>query len=232
MKTAIWALALSLGLAGAVAADDDDALRLISVTGTGDVAAEPDMATIDLGVTRQDRDAAEAMAQAATAASAVLVRVAEAGIEPRDVQTSTVSLSPVWSDYRSSDTPRRITGYVARISVTVRVRALDTLGGVLDAVVQDGVTDLGGIRFGFAEPEPLLNDARRAAVADARAKADLLAEAAGVTLGALHRMSEQGSASPRPMAMEMSVARDAGVPIAPGEMSLRASVSLIYRIAD
>jgi uncharacterized protein YggE len=209
----------------------DDRMRAITVTGQGQVFAEPDMATVRVGVTHQDRDAEEAMVRASRGAAQVLGQLQAMGIEGRDMQTSTVSLSPVWNNRSSSSEPPRITGFVANISVTVRVRDLPMLGMVLDAVVDDGANQLGGIQFGFQDPDPLMEQARREAVADGRAKATVLADAAGVGLGALQSMSEQGGARPQAMMMEMA-ARDASVPIAAGEMSLSASVSMVYEIAD
>lgn len=204
--------------------------RTISVSGMGEAAGVPDMATVQIGVTHEDPVAADAMARAAEGAAAVLERLTGAGLEARDVQTSTVSLNPVWSQNRASDEPVRITGFSATITVTARVRALDTLGAVLDAVVSDGANQIGGIRFGFQDPDPLIEQARRNAVADAAAKATLYAEAAGVTLGTLRSLSEQGGA-PRPEGIAR-MAQDAGVPIAPGEMTLNARVFLVYDIAE
>ena len=117
--------------------------------------------------------------------------------------------------------------------LTVRVRNLGSLGEVLDAVVKDGANRLGGVRFDVLNPEPLLNAARRAAVADARAKAALFADAAGVSLGDLIRLEEQGTGlRPQPM-MEMRMMADSsGIPVAGGEVSLQASLTLVYAIAD
>ena len=208
-----------------------DASRIISVTGTGQVSAEPDMATISIGVTQQDENAATAMALSADAATQVIAELQAAGLSPQDIQTSAVSLNPRWSDTRSSDRQPEITGFVADISVTARVRELANLGPVLDAVVREGANRLGGIQFGFQAPEPLMDAARRAAVEQARAKAMLYADAAGVVLGPLMTLSEQGGGIPRPERMQMA-ASDAGIPISPGEMTLRAQVTMVYQIAE
>lgn len=224
-------LAAAFAVFSHVPVSADDQKRVITVIGQGEVSAEPDMATVTVGVTHQDRDAEEAMLRASRGAAQVLGQLQELGIEGRDMQTSTVSLSPVWSNRNSSTDPARITGFVANISVTMRVRDLPILGMVLDAVVSDGANQLGGIQFGFQDPDPLMEQARRAAVADGRAKATVLADAAGVKLGSLQSLSEQGGARPQPMMMEMA-ARDASVPIAAGELNLNASVSMVYQIAE
>jgi uncharacterized protein YggE len=117
--------------------------------------------------------------------------------------------------------------------VTVRVRALDALGAVLDGVVSDGANTLNGLGFGLAEDRPLMDEARRLAVADAAAKARLYAEAAGVTLGRVRSISEAGGyAPPMPLAMEAGYAKSADVPVAPGELSISASVAIVYEIAE
>lgn len=224
-------LAAAFAVFSHVPVSADDQKRVITVIGQGEVSAEPDMATVTVGVTHQDRDAEEAMLRASRGAAQVLGQLQELGIEGRDMQTSTVSLSPVWSNRNSSTDPARITGFVANISVTMRVRDLPILGMVLDAVVSDGANQLGGIQFGFQDPDPLMEQARRAAVADGRAKATVLADAAGVKLGSLQSLSEQGGVRPQPMMMEMA-ARDASVPIAAGELNLNASVSMVYQIAE
>lgn len=213
-----------------LAAANDSQIRTISVSGSGEAAGVPDMATVQIGVTHEDPVAAQAISRASEGAAAVLTRLTQAGLDARDVQTSTVSLNPVWSQNRNSSDPAQITGFVANISVSARVRELDTLGTVLDAVVSDGANQLGNIRFGFQDSDPLIEEARKLAVADAAAKAALYAEAAGVTLGALRSLSEQGGA-PRPEGIAM-MARDAAVPIVPGELSLTARVFLVYDIGE
>ena len=112
MKQILAMALIWLGLVTGAWAQED---RLISTSGTGAVEAAPDMATITLGVTQEARLATEAMDAASAAARAVLTRVEQAGIAPRDVQTSDVSLQPVWSrDSVSNNTMPRVTGYVAR----------------------------------------------------------------------------------------------------------------------
>lgn len=222
-------VAALMALGGVVMADE--APRVISVTGVGEVAGVPDMATVRVGVTHENKEAAQAMAEVAEGATRVLAQLEGAGIAARDVQTGTVSLNPLWSDTRSTGGARSITGFVARMSISVRVRALEDLGGVLDAVVRDGANTLDGVQFGFAEPEPLMEEARRLAVADGRARAETLAEAAGVSLGSVRTIAEHGG-GPQPMAMDMGMAREASIPIAAGELSLSVQVSMEYTIEE
>lgn len=201
----------------------------IKVTGQGSVSAVPDMATISLGVTTEDRDAAKALAANSAAVSVVLDRVSAAGIASRDIQTNGLSLSPLWSKSGSTgDGRRKISGYSASNQVTIRVRVLDELGGIVTAAVRGGANQFNGLEFGVQNPAPLLEDARRAAVADGVARASLYADAANVTLGAILEISEQDAyRGPQPMrAADMSVA----VPVAGGEISIGASVTIVFAI--
>lgn len=218
--------ALVLPLAAPVFAENAPP-RTISVTGTGTVEAAPDMATLMIGVTTQGATAAEALAANTTATDAVIARLTASGIEARDMQTANLSINPNWTGYDSA-TPT-ISGYVASNMLTVRVRRLDTTGAVLDAAVTDGANTLNGLTFGLADPEPAYNEARREAVADARAKAELLAAAAGVSLGAVQSVADGGAMNdPAPMYREAV----ASAPVVGGELGLIATVTVTYAIAD
>lgn len=229
---AITALFLSAALVlplAATAFAEDAFQRTISVTGTGTIEAAPDMATLMIGVTTQAPTAAEALAANTQATDAVIARLTASGIEARDMQTSNLSINPNWTGYDSS-TPT-ISGYVASNMLTIRVRKLETTGTVLDAAVTDGANTLNGLTFGLANPEPAFNEARKEAVADARARAELLAEAAGVKLGDVLSISDQGAMlDPAPMYRE--AVAGAPVPVVGGELGLVANVSVTYAIAD
>ena len=203
----------------------------ITVTGEGIVAAVPDLATVSLGVTMQGDTAAAAMAAGNTALQAVLERLKAAGIEDRDLQTSNLSLNPNWQSGDGTTAPV-IVGYIASNILSVRVRDLDKLGAVLDAVVTDGANTLNGISFGLADPDPVLDEARGEAVADARGRAELLVGAAGVKLGRILSIAESGGMMPMPAPMfRMEAASDA-VPVAGGEVGMSASVTITYEIVQ
>ncbi len=226
--TVLAAIVLSLGLAPALA----DTPGQITVSGDGSVSAAPDMAIMTMGASADADSANTAMDETSAITSAILDRLTEAGIASKDIQTSDLSLTPMWSNQSSTDGRRRIEGYRASNRVTAKVRDLDVLGPVLDAVLSEGATNLGGLQFTISDPEPLMNEARRKAVADARARAELFAEAAGVTLGRLLSLSENGSRAPRPEMRSMARAADASVPVAEGETEISAAVTLVYAIAE
>ena len=225
------ATALALVLALPFAAFAEAPVPQISVSGEGTVQSAPDMATISLGVTTQAKTAAEAMTTNSDEVAKVLANLRAAGIEGRDIQTTGLSLNPVWNSYDSGQT-QKIDGYAAMNMVTVRVRALDKLGEVLDAAVKDGANTLNGLTFGLAEPGPALDEARKLAVADAARKAAILAAAAGVKLGPVLNITEGGGyANPPPMFRAESAMKDA-VPVAGGEIGLAVTVTILYAIGQ
>lgn len=216
---------ISLGLAaGAMAAETGPT---ITVTGRGEVAAAPDMATITLGVTSQARTAAEAMDKTSAATAAILKELEAAGIAARDMQTSDLSLDPVWSNRGGNGAAPRIEGFTARNTLRVRVRDLDRLGAVLDDVLRVGANTFRGLSFGLQEPQPLADQARAEAVADAQRKAALMAEAAGMALGPVLSISEAGGAAPVPVMMK---AARAAIPVAAGEVSQTATVTMVFAL--
>jgi len=160
-------------------------------------------------------------------------QLTEAGGEARDVQTSNLSLSPRWDNSLFSSTgQRKIAGFVASNTVTVRVRDLEKLGTVLDAVVQNGANTFNGLYFGLQEPKPAQDAARKVAVADALRKAQLYAVAAGVTLGDVLTISEapQSRVSPVMMGVAADMAQSRAVPVSQGELSVAASITVVYAI--
>jgi uncharacterized protein YggE len=204
----------------------------MTVSGVGEVAAAPDMETISLGVTTEGMEAAEAMRRNSEAMTAVLAAVAAAGVAERDVQTSALSLSPRWEPPRPNETAPRVSGFVASNMVTVAVRDLGALGGVLDAVLDEGANTLHGLSFGVADDAELKDAARRAAVADATRKARVLAEAAGVTLGPVAEIVEGGGFGGPIANARMEMAMDGAPPVAPGELSLQATVTMTWTIGE
>jgi hypothetical protein len=211
---------------------------LISVTGTGEVSAAPDTAFINSGVTTQGATAREALDANTKAMNDLLATLEEAGIEPRDVQTSGFSVSPnyVYTDARDENgynLPPKINGYQVYNTVNVRIRDLETLGAVLDKQVNVGANTINGITFSVADPSKLYDEARKAAFANAKEKASLYAEAAGETLGLLRSISEsQGYDQPQPYMMRSMdlAASTAPVPVATGELSFSINVQVTWAV--
>ena len=200
----------------------------LTVTGMATVNAVPDQATLSLGVTTTGETAAAAMAANNDAASAVIARLIAAKVADRDMQTTGLSLNPNWV-VNSDGTGQVIQGYIASSMLTVRIAALETAGSVLDAAVTDGANTLNGLTFGLANPRPIEDDARKAAVADALARAQVLAQAAGESLGPILSITEGGGRQ-QPMPMLYKAAADSAVPLAAGEVGVSAEVTIVWQL--
>jgi uncharacterized protein YggE len=209
---------------------------LISMSGHGEVTAQPDTATITSGVTSQADTAAAALAANTEAMTALIQSLKEAGIAERDIQTSNFSVNPnyVYTDTRDENgytKPPRIAGYQVQNTVTVRVRDLANLGAVLDRSVTVGANTINGISFSVDDPSGLYDKAREAAYADARRKAELYAGVAGEALGDVRSISEQQNGfQPQPYLMK-TMAMDAAaapVPVQAGELTFAIDVQVSW----
>lgn len=210
--------------------------RTISVTGQGEITLPPDMATIVIGVQTEASNSAAALDQASAATMAILARLDGEGIDPANIRSGAIRLMPRYNQSVLSS-GQQIIGYRAVNSIEIDVMALDRLGSVLSFMVADGANRLDRVSFGLQDPQAAMDDARRAAVADGLRLADLYAVAAGVSVGELLSLSEHGSGGYRvldaePIVMaEMSLsAPQYDVPIAPGQITINASISIVFRI--
>ncbi len=227
----VLAVCVTLFWSCGVWAQDVDQARIV-VSGSGVVTATPDMATVSVGVQQEARTARQAMDATSSAMQSILSQLEAAGIELRDIQTTNIGLTPRYQ-HSNDGRPPRVTGYIASSTLSVRVRELEDLGGVLDAVVSDGANTLSGLTFGISDIEELQSAARADAVSDAIAKAGGLAEAAGVTLGPILSIVEGGGGSvPQPVLRGAMMEAAMDVPVASGEMSVRQQVTLTISIAN
>ena len=203
----------------------------IVVSGTGRVAVEPDIAELRLGVSIARPTVEAARAAAAEAMNAILSAVLAAAVERRDVRTTLLAVQPRY-DYRDGKAPV-LTGYDLNNVVEISVRDLSTLGPVIDGALTAGATSLDGLTFRVDDPRPAERAARIAAVAEARARADVLAEAAGVAISGVTDIVEGGPPPswPRPKAARMELAADAGTPVEAGTTEVSVTVTVTYRIA-
>jgi hypothetical protein len=191
------------------------------------------MATISTGVVSEAATAKDALAKNNAAMAAVIATLKNASVAEDDIQTSNFSVQPKYPPYQPNQTAApRIVGYTVSNQVTAAVKDLKKLGAVLDGLVQAGSNQINGISFDVAEPKPMLDEARKKAVADARAKAELYASAAGVSLGRVVQIAESASVMPpQPMyRMAMAPAAAESVPIAAGQQTVAANVSVTFEI--
>jgi uncharacterized protein YggE len=209
----------------------DEYARRITLTGVGEVFVAPDMAMITIGVSSFNKNASEAMRANSTDMAVVFEKLEGVGVEARDIQTAQISLNPRW-ERTTSNNVSRIVGYEAVNTVKARIRALDTVGTVLDVLSQSGANRISQVSFSIDKPRPYKDEARRRAVVDARTKAELYAKAAGLELGDVISISDNNvTAFQQPMArMEMSAMADNAVPVSQGEMGVREHVTIVYEI--
>jgi len=221
--------------AAAFAEDAKPHEAVITVSGEGHAAVAPDMAVVTLAVVQQAKTAQDALDQNNKAMGAVLATLKESGIAERDLQTSGFSVQPQYTypnDKDGHNQPPILNGYQVTNGLTVRVRDLSKLGGLLDQAIKLGVNQGGDIQFTNDKPDAVLEEARKKAVADAAAKAKTLTDAAGVKLGRIIAIHEGGVvAPPQPYMRAMAAApMDKAVSIATGENDYNASVSITYAI--
>ena len=139
----------------------------VSISATGVVEKEPDIAVMTTGVQTEGKTAAEAIAENARQMASVFRAVEAAGIAKKDMQTSNFSLQPRY-DYSNRGSPPRLTGYMATNQLSVTVRELDDLGETMDALVSAGSNQFNGLRFALDDPSDAKDDARVLAMKKAR----------------------------------------------------------------
>ena len=229
---------------------------LLSITAEGQIRRTPDLALFSAGVVTTGANAGEALSRNATRMDRVIAALKRAGIEARDLQTSAVSLQPRYSDpereaqLRARETRQpyippaqaelpKIIGYEARNTLNIRVRRLGQMGRIIDTLVSEGANQIDGPSFTVDQQREALDEARTEAVANARARAELYAKAAGLRVGRILSISESGGFYP---VNQIIVTGRAGgamappppppTPIAPGEVALGISLSVQFELAQ
>lgn len=226
------AMAIGLALLVPLAAAQDGsktAERTISVSATGSAAAAPDRATISTGVMTEAATAREAMTANATAMKKLIDGLKAQRIEPRDLQTTAVQLNPRYANASGGRAPA-INGYQTTNQVRITVREVGRLGEILDQAVTLGANQMGGIGFEVSTAETLKDEARKAAMVNARRRAELYATAAGVTLGPVLSISESVSGGPQPRFQAGRAAMAEAVAVEPGSVDLQVQVHVTYAL--
>ena len=218
---ALLAVGFALLAGGADAATTASAS--VTVTGTGTVTAVPDQAEFGFTVQTKSATAAAALSRNATETKAVIAAVEGAGVPEANIQTTQVSLDPVMSNDGTS-----IVGYTASDSISVTKLAIAKAGAVVDAAVGAGANGVSGPSLTVSSQDSLYAQALKAAVAQAKTKAQALADAAGRSLGEVTTIVEGGGSSPLPFPVGAS-ARDS-TPIEAGTQQIQATVTVTYAL--
>lgn len=227
----LFVLFLSLAMSPQTGAAEPD--KFISVEGVGKVTAPPDMAVITAGVETRAATAREAVSANNAVMPALFKALEEMGVAKADIQTRNFSVTPEYGRRRPGGKSRTVEGYRASNRVAVKVRDLAAIGALLDRLVTAGANQVQGVRFQVAKPGSVLNRARKIAVADARNRAALYADAAGVRLGKVLRIEERSTGLPRPRLVQAGALRasaSAAVSVARGEQEFRATIHVTFAI--
>jgi uncharacterized protein YggE len=212
----------------AMAAEDRPAERYVSVSATGSVAAEPDMASVSTGVIVEADTAKEALARNSTVMAKLIDGLKALGIAPADIQTTSLNVEPRYVQAKDGR-PASINGYRVVNQVRLTVREVKRLGEVLDAAIALGANQVHGISFDVTKAESLKDEARKQAIANAKQRAELYATAAGVQLGPVMQIAESVSESPRPVFATRAVGA-APVPIEAGTRVLTVEINVTYAL--
>jgi hypothetical protein len=208
--------------------------RWVEVNGEGSVRAAPDFARVTLGVTNTEKTAGDAMAANAKAANALVSLIKAEGVAPADIQTSELTISPMFSQPSpGQQTEPTIPGYSVSNNLTVTLRDIPRLGAVLDKAVAAGANSIYGIGFGHNDPSALLDKARPLAVADARRKAEIYANAGGARIGRLVVLTEEaGRQMPAAFSRAFAAGAPAPTPIEAGETKLTVTVTARFELTQ
>ena len=204
----------------------------LDISATGESIRVPDVAIISAGVVTRAPTAGAAIQQNSARMDRVLAALKRAGVEDRDVQTSSISLNP---EYRYQENrPPELVAYSASNQVSIRFRDIRNSGKILDALVAEGANQINGPTLTIDKPEAALDEARVNAVANGRARADLYARALGKRVSRLVSVSEGGGnyypPPPMPMAERSMAAQAADTKIVAGEQKLQVTVSMVFEL--
>jgi uncharacterized protein YggE len=237
MKRLIVPLLAAAAMAAPVAAPAQTSMvqpiagTRLDVSASGEVTRVPDVAIISTGVVTRAATASAAIQQNAARMERVRAALRRAGIEDKDIQTSSINLNPEYT-YQQNKAPV-LNGYSASNQVSVRFRDIAKTGEILDALVAQGANQINGPNLTIDKPEQALDEARLKAVANGRARADLYARALGMRVVRLLSVSESGGyAAPPPMPVYAMAERssDASTKIDPGEQKVSVSVAMSFEL--
>lgn len=211
------------------------ALPQLLVSGDASVDAVPDQLKLRLGVLTQQADADAAMAENTQRMTAVIAQLKELGITEAELSTGQFKVRPEWSRPprpTPADWQRNIVGYQVSNELRIETTRVDLAGKLLSLTQQAGANQIGGLQFGLADPTEHRQQAIEMATAQAMRKAETMAAAAGVKLGAVQSMTlDSPGHQPKPMMMaEARMASADAVPVAAGRVAVAASVTMIYRL--
>lgn len=229
----VFALAIA-SLSGTAMADNASVGRSISVVGQGEATGQPDQAQVNAGVQTQAATVAEASRENQEIVERIMQALDKSGIDKKDIQTTNYSIWPEQRHDPRGNGEVAVTGYNVNNIVNVTISDVDKVGAVLAALTDAGANSVHGISFGVKDTAALEQGARAAAMADARNRAEALADLAGVKLGEVQSISMSlGGGYPMPMmgGARFAMAEASAAPgISPGQLSVSVQVQVTYAI--
>lgn len=239
---ALLATLIPLAAEAATAATDGSLIApgdtMLTISAEGQAHRTPDVAVFSAGVTTQGKTASEALAANSQAMTAVIAELKKAGVQPRDIQTSNLSVSPLYEEQTAQPGIRLrrpaspvIKGYQVANQVNVRQRKLDAYGATIDALVSAGANQINGPSFSVDDPAAALDESRLEAMKAARARADLYAKSAGLRVLRIVSIAENGGGYQPPMLFARARTMAAAAPVEAGEVNLNANITVQFELA-
>jgi hypothetical protein len=229
--------------ASSLLGNDTPAVNTISVSGKGEVVAIPDIAKFSFSVIESAKTVPEAQKLATEKANKAVDAIKEKGVAEKDIKTTDFNVNPKYeyqrvacTEYYCPPGKQVLLGYEVTISYSIKVRKTDTAGEVLSSIGSLGVSNISGLNFTVDDQDKIVAEARGKAIADAKAKADVLADDLGVRIVRVVNFSENGGGYPVPMyaRAEVSMAGsgkvDDSLQLPTGENTVTSNVSITYEI--
>ncbi len=230
MRRILFAAVLMTPGAAAMAEEPKPTQRTVTVSASGEVSATPDIARVSSGVTTEADSARQALSANSEAMKALIAGLKSAGIEAKDIQTSSFLVEPRYTNPREGE-PAVINGYRVVNQVEIVSRKIDKLGEVLDQMVALGANQMNGLNFEVSQAETLKDEARKTAMANALRRAKLLAAAGGAEVGDVLSISEDAGGAPQPFQHKMArTAMAESVPVEQGSQMLEARVTVTWAL--
>lgn len=236
-------------VADQVGVSNENEYNTITVEGDHEVFAAPDIATVSFGAREENKDLTVAQADVEKTISAAIIAIKNLGVDEKDIKTTYYNSFPVYkyndkcTDYGCQSGERVLTGYEVSQTISVTIRDLDKVSGVLAAAGTAGASDINGPSFEIENRDELMQEARKEAIKEAKEKAKVLADELGVNLGKIVSYYDGGNGYPMPYAMkggdmDSSYAREEMAQSAPafdptipeGENRIYSNVSIVYKI--
>lgn len=221
------------GVAGVPVADGDgSSADTVTVTGYGEARGDPDMATVSVGFTVTDTDIRSAVAESNDTIAAITAAMQELGIDPVDIQTTGFNVWPedVWDQETGQATGEK--RFHVDNTMQINIRTIGDVGKVLETAITNGANSIYGLNFGIQDTKALANEARDAALENARSRAEAIADGLGFTVGEVSSVTDQSGGNIYPYFVQAGMGMGGGgePPISQGQMTVSVSVSVTYVI--